>query len=204
RPARAQGLAGRPRPARPVGLERGIARRRHPSRRARRRRGQGRLSRRGLRARAPHHGHRHARPVRRVIRTRPWPHRRAQAAPRHAAATADLPHPPPQARPQRDGPSIESGVDQSAATCFAMADLRFAAWFSWMTPLLTALSSFLVAFCSAFSAAALSPAATASRVRRTSVFSSLLTALLRSRAFSLVLLRLICDLMFATVKFFRV
>ena len=29
-----------------------------------------------------------------------------------------------------------------------MADLRFAAWFSWMTPLLTALSSFLVAFAS--------------------------------------------------------
>src|SRR6188508_3813546 len=81
-----------------------------------------------------------------------------------------------------------------------MADLRFAAWFSWMTPLLTALSSFLVAFASDFSAAALSPAAMASRVRRTSVRSSLLTALLRSLAFSLVLLRLICDLMFATCR----
>jgi hypothetical protein len=48
------------------------------------------------------------------------------------------------------------------------------------------------------SAAALSPAVTAVRVERMSVLSSLLTALLRSRAFSLVLLRLICDLMFAT------
>ncbi|CAM5255434.1 hypothetical protein SANTM175S_01956 [Streptomyces antimycoticus] len=47
----------------------------------------------------------------------------------------------------------------------------------------------------AFSA---SPAATASRVRRMAVFSSDLTALLRSRAFSFVLFRLIWDLMFAT------
>ena len=69
---------------------------------------------------------------------------------------------------------------QSAATCLAIADLRLAAWFAWMTPLLAALSSFLVARASERSAAVLSPAATASRVRRTSVRSSLFTALLRS------------------------
>jgi hypothetical protein len=103
--------------------------------------------------------------------------------------------PPPRMRGRA---FVDVDAAQRAATCFAIDDLRFAAWFSWMTPLLTALSSFLDAFASAFSAAALSPAAIASRVRRTSVFSSLLTALLRSRAFSLVLLRLICDLMFAT------
>ena len=40
---------------------------------------------------------------------------------------------------------VDEDRAQSAATCLAIADLRFAAWFSWMTPLLTALSSFLVA-----------------------------------------------------------
>src|SRR3546814_20022762 len=84
-----------------------------------------------------------------------------------------------------------------------MADLRFAAWFWWMTPLLTALSSCLVAVMSAFSAAALSPAATASRVRRPSVLSCLLTALLRARAFSLDLLPLIFNLIFDTFDLFR-
>ena len=39
-----------------------------------------------------------------------------------------------------------------------------------------------------------------SRNRRTAVFSALLTDLLRTRAFSLVLFRLICDLMFATLR----
>src|SRR5450756_3198348 len=67
-----------------------------------------------------------------------------------------------------------------------------------MTPLLTALSSFLLAVARAVVAASLSPAATASRTRRTCVLSSVLTALLRSRAFSLVPMRLIWDLMFAT------
>ena len=43
-----------------------------------------------------------------------------------------------------------------------------------------------------------SPAAAASRALRTAVFREDLTALLRSRAFSLVLIRLIWDLMFAT------
>ena len=32
-------------------------------------------------------------------------------------------------------------VDQRLAACFWMADLRLAAWFLWMTPLLTALSN---------------------------------------------------------------
>lgn len=80
----------------------------------------------------------------------------------------------------------------------ARADLRFDAWFLCRTPLLTALSSLTAAFFRAASAAALSPAETAVRVVRMTVLSSLFTALLRSRAFSLVLLRLICDLMFAT------
>ena len=38
---------------------------------------------------------------------------------------------------------------QSEATCLAIADLRLAAWFLWITPLLTALSSFLLACASA-------------------------------------------------------
>src|SRR3954451_21183320 len=67
-----------------------------------------------------------------------------------------------------------------------------------MTPLLTALSSLRAAERAAAFAFSASPAATASRVRRIAVLSSDLTALLRWRAFSLVLLRLIWDLMFAT------
>src|SRR3954470_9933179 len=80
-----------------------------------------------------------------------------------------------------------------------MADLRFAAWFWWMTPLLTALSSFFDAVRRALDAAALSPEAMAVRVARTAVLTSLLTALLRSWAFLFVPMRLICDLMFATL-----
>src|SRR5580692_1586300 len=79
-----------------------------------------------------------------------------------------------------------------------MADLRLAAWFLWMTPLLTALSSLIDASCIAVSAASALPVSAASRNLRTYVFSSDLTALLRSRAFSFCLLRLIWDLMFAT------
>src|SRR3954453_16866676 len=67
-----------------------------------------------------------------------------------------------------------------------------------MTPLLAALSSSLVALRSAVVAAAESPLSAASRNRRTAVFSSDFTALLRSRRSSLVRLRLICDLMLAT------
>src|SRR6059058_4431783 len=67
-----------------------------------------------------------------------------------------------------------------------------------MTPLLAALSSSLVALRSAVAAVAVSPLSAASRKRRTAVFSSDFTALLRSRRSSLVRLRLICDLMLAT------
>ena len=49
-----------------------------------------------------------------------------------------------------------------------------------------------------------SPAATASRALRIAVLSEDLTALLRRRAFSLVLIRLIWDLMFATKEPFQV
>src|SRR5882757_4099664 len=67
-----------------------------------------------------------------------------------------------------------------------------------MTPFETALSSARDAsrvYSVAFST---SPAAAASRALRIAVFREDLTALLRSRAFSLVLIRLIWDLMFAT------
>src|SRR5947209_11738011 len=67
-----------------------------------------------------------------------------------------------------------------------------------MTPLLAALSSSFDALCSAVLAVAASPLSAASRKRRTAVFSSDFTALLRSRRRSLVRLRLICDLMLAT------
>ncbi len=53
--------------------------------------------------------------------------------------------------PER-GPALRGGSeDQALAADLAMADLRFAAWFLWMTPLLTALSSLRLA---TFSAAA--------------------------------------------------
>src|SRR5699024_7276420 len=84
------------------------------------------------------------------------------------------------------------------ATSLARPDLRFAAWFWWMTPLETALSSLRDAVFSASSAAAASPVETAARTLRTCVLSSDFTARLRRRAFSLVLFRLIWDLMFAT------
>src|ERR1700709_1617849 len=67
-----------------------------------------------------------------------------------------------------------------------------------MTPLLTALSSCLDACRKAVLALSLSPASAASRKDRIAVFSELLVLLLRSRAASLVRIRLIWDLMFAT------
>src|SRR5699024_2856465 len=66
----------------------------------------------------------------------------------------------------------QAGAPRSAATCLASADLRFAAWFLWITPLLTALSSFLLASRSAVSAASLSPEEMAVRTCRTCVLSS--------------------------------
>ena len=79
-----------------------------------------------------------------------------------------------------------------------MADLRLAAWFLWMTPLEAALSSARLAAWASVVALSLSPAATASLKRRTAVRRPDLTALLRWRDFSLVLMRFIWDLMFAT------
>src|SRR3984885_2869177 len=86
----------------------------------------------------------------------------------------------------------------SCAARLEIADLRLAAWFLWMTPLLAALSSMTNAArmaCVAFSA---SHAAAASRNWRPDVFSADSTALFRWRAFSFCLLRLIWDLIFAT------
>ena len=83
-------------------------------------------------------------------------------------------------------------------TRLAIADLRFAAWFLWMTPLLAALSrAFDAARCSSV-AFSVSPASTASRNRRTAVRTDERTDLLRCRRFSFVLTRLIWDLMLAT------
>src|SRR5262245_743716 len=79
-----------------------------------------------------------------------------------------------------------------------MADFLFAAWFGWMTPLLTALSSLRAASRMSGPAVAASPAAAASRNLRTAVLSEDFTALLRCLACSFCLLRLIWDLMFAT------
>src|SRR5690242_2752298 len=93
------------------------------------------------------------------------------------------------------------GVRPQAATeeaALASADLRLAAWFLWMTPLLAALSSLREAAARAVAAASASPAAIAVRTERTAVRSSDFVALLRRRRFSLVRLRLIWDLMLAT------
>src|SRR4029453_19741 len=66
------------------------------------------------------------------------------------------------------------------------------------TPLLTALSSLTEAIRRAVCAESASPEAAAKRNLRIHVFSSLLTALLRSVALRLVLIRFSWDLMFAT------
>src|SRR5205823_4732874 len=88
----------------------------------------------------------------------------------------------------------------SLAAREAMADLRLAAWFLWITPLLTALSSWREAAWASSAAFAVSPASAASRNRRMCVRRADLMALLFARAFSFVLFRLIWDLMFATGK----
>src|SRR4051812_36934162 len=67
-----------------------------------------------------------------------------------------------------------------------------------MTPLLAALSRSREAVLSRARAVSRSPASAASRNLRIDVFSDDFTLLLRSRAFSLVAIRLIWDLMFAT------
>ena len=99
------------------------------------------------------------------------------------------------------GSCADRGVRQAerAARRLAIADLRFAAWFLWMTPLLTAWSSLRDASRSSATVASLpSPVAADSWNLRTAVFSDDFTDLLRSRRFSFCRLRLIWDLMFAT------
>src|SRR5262245_50387959 len=98
------------------------------------------------------------------------------------------------------GPAASGGQAWSSVARLAIADLRFAACFLWITPLLAALSRLRLASRMASTAASVSPASAASRNLRTLVFSDDLTALLRCLAFSFCLLRLICDLMFATRK----
>src|SRR6476469_1835394 len=82
----------------------------------------------------------------------------------------------------------------------AMADFLFAAWLAWITPLLAALSSLRLASRSSSAALVWSPESAASRNLRIAVFTEDLTDLLRRRAFSFVLIRLIWDLMFATLN----
>ena len=94
--------------------------------------------------------------------------------------------------------TVEVVRRRATATRFAIADLRFAAWLVWMTPLLTALSSLREASSISAVAFSTSPASAASWNFRTAVFSDDLTDLLRSRRFSFCRLRLIWDLMFAT------
>src|SRR6476469_4717833 len=67
-----------------------------------------------------------------------------------------------------------------------------------MTPFDAALSRLRDAAANSTCAVALSPASTAARTRRTAVFSADLTDLLRTRAASLVRMRLIWDLILAT------
>src|ERR1700753_2585525 len=81
-----------------------------------------------------------------------------------------------------------------------MADLRLAAWFLWMAPLLAALSSARLALRMASLAAVASPDWAASWKWRTCVFSSDRTAWLRWRRSSFCRLRLIWLLMLATRK----
>jgi len=95
----------------------------------------------------------------------------------------------------------EGGRGQSELARWAIADLRLAAWFLWITPLLAALSSSRDALRSRVVADAASPESAASRKLRTAVFNSDFTALLRRRAASFCPLRLICDLMLATREF---
>src|SRR5579871_4075904 len=108
------------------------------------------------------------------------------------------------AREQREGPALSRAFGNQEAspprwlTFLASADFLFAAWFLWMTPFETALSSWREAARVSSSAFATSPASTASRALRIAVLSEDLIDWLRWRAFSLVLIRLICDLMFAT------
>src|SRR5215813_4847264 len=129
----------------------------------------------------------------------------------HGRTPRELPRPEPSpGRAPRHGRGAAVGCrgraprrrqfSLSSAQRWAIADLRFAAWFLWMTPLLAALSRLRQASRMAAVAASVSPASAASRNLRTLLFSDDLTALLRCLAFSFCLLRLIWDLMLATRK----
>ncbi len=205
--ARACALAGRPRSSRPRRLERrGPAAGDRVARRDRRRR-QGRRARPGVRARAADRRHRRTRPTPRLSaraphrRTRPKSRRAHGRVHRWSQTVASW---------NDEGPAHRAGPSNGCRASERGDLLRdrrllFAAWFLWMTPLLAALSSLRVAARRAVVAFSLSPDAIASRVARTALLTSLLTALLRSCAFRLVRMRLICDLMFATwLSFVRV
>src|SRR5690606_6638739 len=85
--------------------------------------------------------------------------------------------------------TLRRGQDAMEASRLAIADLRLAAWFLWMTPLLTAWSSLREASRSRAAAASVSPVAAVSLNLRTAVLSEDFTALLRTRRFSFCLLR---------------
>src|SRR5688572_12274476 len=88
---------------------------------------------------------------------------------------------------------LEKDLDQAAMpdSFLAIADLRLAAWFLWITPLETALSSLREASRMSAVAVSRSPPSDASWNLRTAVLSADLTDLLRKRRFSFCLLRLI-------------
>src|SRR5690606_36025214 len=91
-------------------------------------------------------------------------------------------------------------LDEVPTDCsrLAIADFLLAAWFLWMTPLLTALSSLREASRASVVANSRSPDSSAAWNLRIAVFNDDLTDLFRSRRFSFCRMRLICDLMFAT------
>ena len=81
---------------------------------------------------------------------------------------------------------------------WAIADFLFAAWLAWMTPLLAALSSWRDALLQRGEGAVLVAGVGRLAEPAHRRLQRRLTLLLRSRAFSLVRMRLIWDLMFAT------
>ena len=107
-----------------------------------------------------------------------WAARRALLARHLTPETRRAPVPEGRGLVDRAGSGAEQPA-QRPATCLARPDLRLAAWFLWMTPLLAALSSCLAATWNAVAAAAASPDSAAERTRRTAVFRAERTATLR-------------------------
>ncbi len=123
--------------------------------------------------------------------------RTARGAPVHAGARGH-------AAARGHGPALSRRQSYSAlaeavarAACLMRADLRLDAWLGWMMPRWAALSSFLTAVRRS-SAAVSPPASMVVRADLTRVLTSDLAALLRRRLFSLVPIRFIWLLMFAT------